>query len=142
MVARTMRRWVLILAMATLGVSQAQQVELLNDESGGEVEITRENRFEIIDLQGTFSLRLGKPGELRYMARDAETRREEIPVALWLDGSSLGLSPLVVLVFLFLWGWLWGIPGMILAVPVAAIIKIICANIPDLHIIAALMSNE
>lgn len=59
-----------------------------------------------------------------------------------LMGTGLGLSPLVVLVFLFFWGWLWGIPGMILAVPVAAVVKIVCANIPDLHFVAVLMSNK
>ena len=59
-----------------------------------------------------------------------------------LMGSGLGLSPLVVLFFLFFWGWLWGIPGMILAVPIAVVIRIICSNIPELNLIAALMSNE
>ncbi len=59
-----------------------------------------------------------------------------------LMGSGLGLSPLVVLFFLFFWGWLWGLPGMILAVPVAAIIKIICSNIPELKLVSVLMSKE
>ncbi len=59
-----------------------------------------------------------------------------------LMGRGLGLSPLVVLFFLFFWGWLWGFPGMILAVPIAAIIKIVCSNVPELEIIAALMSRD
>jgi AI-2 transport protein TqsA len=59
-----------------------------------------------------------------------------------LMGHGLGLSPLVVLFFLFFWGWLWGLPGMILAVPIAAIIKIVCTNVPELEIIAALMSKD
>lgn len=58
-----------------------------------------------------------------------------------LMGEGLGLSPLVVLFSLFFWGWLWGIPGMILAVPIAAIIKIVCSNIPSLEFVAALMSK-
>lgn len=57
-------------------------------------------------------------------------------------GQGLGLSPLVVLFFLFFWGWLWGLPGMILAVPIAAIVKIVCANIPELEPVAVLMSKE
>ncbi len=56
-------------------------------------------------------------------------------------GEGLDLSPLVVLFFLFFWGWLWGIPGMILAVPIAAVIKIVCSNIPDLNFIAVFMSR-
>jgi len=56
-------------------------------------------------------------------------------------GQSLGLSTLVVLFFLFFWGWLWGIPGMILSVPTAAIIKIVCSNIPSLNFMGELMSK-
>jgi predicted PurR-regulated permease PerM len=58
-----------------------------------------------------------------------------------LMGEGLGLSPLVVLFFLFFWGWLWGIPGMILAVPIAAVIKIVCSNIPELNFVAVFMSK-
>lgn len=58
-----------------------------------------------------------------------------------LMGEGLGLSPLVILFFLFFWGWLWGIPGMILAVPIAAIIKIVTSNIPELEFIAVFMSK-
>jgi len=58
-----------------------------------------------------------------------------------LMGQGLGLSPLVVLFSLFFWGWLWGIPGMILAVPIMAVIKIVCANIPALMPIAVIMSK-
>jgi predicted PurR-regulated permease PerM len=59
-----------------------------------------------------------------------------------LMGRGLGLSPLVVLFFLFFWGWLWGIPGMILAVPIAAVFKIVCSNIPELELVAVLMSKN
>jgi predicted PurR-regulated permease PerM len=58
-----------------------------------------------------------------------------------LMGESLDLSPLVILFFLFFWGWLWGIPGMILAVPIAAIVKIVLSNIPELDFIAVFMSK-
>jgi len=58
-----------------------------------------------------------------------------------LMGKGLDLSPLVILFFLFFWGWLWGIPGMILAVPIAAIVKIVTSNIPELEFIAVFMSR-
>ncbi len=58
-----------------------------------------------------------------------------------LMGEGLDLSPLVILFFLFFWGWLWGIPGMILAVPIAAIVKIVLSNIPELEFIAVFMSK-
>jgi AI-2 transport protein TqsA len=58
-----------------------------------------------------------------------------------LMGRGLDLSPLVVLFALFFWGWLWGIAGMILAVPIVAVVKIVCNNIPALKFIAVLMSS-
>jgi predicted PurR-regulated permease PerM len=58
-----------------------------------------------------------------------------------LMGKGLGLSPLAVLFSLFFWLWLWGIPGMILAVPILAIFKIVASNIPSLKIAEELMSK-
>jgi len=40
-------------------------------------------------------------------------------------GESLGLHPVVVLLALLLWGYLWGVPGMLLAVPITAVMKIV-----------------
>ena len=57
-------------------------------------------------------------------------------------GDRLGLSPLVLLVSLMIWGWIWGFTGLILAVPMMAIIKILCANISVLEPIAILMSSR
>ena len=54
---------------------------------------------------------------------------------------SLNLSPLLILLSLLFWGWLWGIWGMILAVPIMAILKIIFENVPALKPIAILMSG-
>ncbi len=59
-----------------------------------------------------------------------------------LAGQKLGLSPLVILLSLAFWGWLWGIVGMILAVPLTVIVKIILANIPETRPLATLISNE
>ena len=56
-------------------------------------------------------------------------------------GHGLGLSPLVVLFALFFWGWLWGIAGMVLAIPIAAMLRIVCENIPSLRSIAVMMSH-
>jgi predicted PurR-regulated permease PerM len=56
-------------------------------------------------------------------------------------GQRLGLSPLAILFALFFWGWLWGIPGMILAVPIMVILKIVCGNFPSLKFAEVLMSK-
>lgn len=57
------------------------------------------------------------------------------------EGSDLGISPFVILVSLSFWGWMWGFPGMILAVPLMVIVKIICENIELLHPIAILLGT-
>jgi AI-2 transport protein TqsA len=56
-------------------------------------------------------------------------------------GRGLGLSPLLVIFSLLFWGWLWGIPGMVLSIPFTALIKIVCENVPPLRPIAVLMGS-
>ena len=58
-----------------------------------------------------------------------------------IEGKNLGLSPFVILVSLSLWGYIWGFLGMILAVPLTVIIKIVCENIDDLKWIAIIIGN-
>lgn len=58
-----------------------------------------------------------------------------------LMGKELELSPLLVLFSLFFWAWLWGIPGMILAVPILAGMKIIFANVPALRFLETMMDK-
>jgi predicted PurR-regulated permease PerM len=57
-------------------------------------------------------------------------------------GDNLGLSPIVVLVSLVAWGWIWGFAGMILAVPMTVIIRIICENIPSLEPVSILLASQ
>ena len=40
-------------------------------------------------------------------------------------GRSLGLSPLVVLLSLLFWGWVWGGVGLLLAVPLTMVVKLL-----------------
>jgi predicted PurR-regulated permease PerM len=48
----------------------------------------------------------------------------------------------VVLLSLLIWGWLWGFAGMILAVPMMVIIKIVCENVPVLESISILLGSR
>jgi predicted PurR-regulated permease PerM len=47
-------------------------------------------------------------------------------------GRRLTLNPVAVFLALLIWGWLWGIPGILLAVPLLATFKIFCDNIEPL----------
>jgi predicted PurR-regulated permease PerM len=55
-------------------------------------------------------------------------------------GRSLTLNPILILVALAFWGWMWGISGMILAVPILATFKIFCDHIEPMAPIAEFMS--
>jgi predicted PurR-regulated permease PerM len=57
-------------------------------------------------------------------------------------GDNLGLSPIVILISLVCWGWIWGFAGMILAVPMMVIIKIFCENIPFLEPLSILLGSR
>ncbi len=57
------------------------------------------------------------------------------------EGSDLGLSPFMILVSLSLFGWIWGFVGMIMAVPLMVIIKIVAENTEVLHPFAVLIGN-
>lgn len=61
-----------------------------------------------------------------------------------LMGDRLGLNPLVILLALLLWGYLWGIPGMFLSVPLTAVIQIIISDSdsPNLKFLNDLLSGS
>ena len=58
----------------------------------------------------------------------------------WVMGRSLSLNPVIILLSLMFWGWLWGIVGVILAVPVLAAFKIFCAHIKPMEPLAEFLS--
>lgn len=57
-------------------------------------------------------------------------------------GNTLNLSPILILFSLIFWGYLWGIVGMFLAVPIMSMIKIILSKFDGTKAISLLMSNE
>jgi AI-2 transport protein TqsA len=58
-----------------------------------------------------------------------------------LMAKDISLSPLLVLFSLFFWGWLWGIPGMILAVPLLTAARIFFENVPSLRFLGTMMDR-
>ena len=58
----------------------------------------------------------------------------------WVMGCSLSLNPVMILLSLMFWGWLWGIVGVILAVPILAAFKIFCAHIKPMEPLAEFLS--
>lgn len=52
------------------------------------------------------------------------------PLAL---GQTIDLNPLAIILWLMIWGWMWGILGLLLAVPMLVCVKIICSRVEGLH---------
>jgi len=59
-----------------------------------------------------------------------------------LMGRQLNLSPLVIILSLAFWGTLWGIVGMILCVPFAVMIMIICGHFAPTRPVAIMLSAD
>ena len=58
----------------------------------------------------------------------------------WVMGRSLTLNPVIILLSLTFWGWMWGIVGIILAVPILAAFKIFCAHTKPMEPLAEFLS--
>ncbi len=57
-------------------------------------------------------------------------------------GKSFSINIITVLVMLMFWGFLWGIPGLIMAIPITVFIKIILEQFPSTKRIADLLSGS
>jgi predicted PurR-regulated permease PerM len=57
------------------------------------------------------------------------------------QGRSMRLSPIAILLWLLIWGWLWGIPGALLAVPMLTCAKLICERVRGWEWFAAIVSR-
>lgn len=56
-------------------------------------------------------------------------------------GRRLALNPLLVLLSLALWGWLWGIVGVLIAVPMLAVVKIVAEQVAPLRPLSILLGR-
>ncbi len=57
-------------------------------------------------------------------------------------GRRLTLNPIMVFGAILFWGWMWGIVGVFLAVPILASIKIICDDVEWLRLVGQILSSE
>lgn len=54
----------------------------------------------------------------------------------------LELNTVVVFIAVALWAWLWSIAGMIVAVPILVMVRVLCEHIPGLEKVANFLSGE
>lgn len=58
------------------------------------------------------------------------------------EARTLQVSSLLVLISIIFWGWIWGIPGMILGVPMTITMITIFSHIKPMQPLATLLSSE
>ena len=58
-----------------------------------------------------------------------------------LMGKSFKINIIAVLVMLMLWGFIWGIPGLIMAIPITVFIKIILDQFPNSKVLSSLLAG-
>tara|TARA_B110000967_G_scaffold175417_1_gene188165 strand:- start:3510 stop:4562 length:1053 start_codon:yes stop_codon:yes gene_type:complete len=58
-----------------------------------------------------------------------------------LMGKSFSINVITILVMLMFWGFLWGVPGMILCIPITVFIKILLEQFPKTKVISNLMAG-
>jgi predicted PurR-regulated permease PerM len=56
-------------------------------------------------------------------------------------GRSMSLNPIMVFLAVVVWGWMWGIGGVLIAVPVLGIAKIVCEHFRSLRPLADLIGH-
>ena len=59
-----------------------------------------------------------------------------------LMGRRFGLSTLVVIISVLFWGWIWGPVGMLLAVPLTMVVKVMLENSNELRWISVAITKE
>lgn len=59
-----------------------------------------------------------------------------------LTGRSLTLNPVVIFVSMLVWGWLWGVVGALMAVPILMTFKICCDHLDSLSAIGEFLSGR
>jgi AI-2 transport protein TqsA len=63
-------------------------------------------------------------------------------VAPTLQGRSLSLTPMAVILALSVWSWMWGVAGALIAVPMTSAAVVLCQHFPGVRWIAALLSDD
>ncbi len=59
----------------------------------------------------------------------------------WLTSRTSSMSPVAVFVSVLAWGWLWGLWGLLLGIPVMMAVKAVCDRVEDLKAVSELLGD-
>ncbi|MEX0759074.1 MAG: AI-2E family transporter [Tistlia sp.] len=75
---------------------------------------------------------------LAYLALTSLEGQLVTPLLL---GRNLEMNAVAILIALAFWGWLWGLAGMLIAVPLLIVMKAVCEHFEDTRAIAEFLSR-
>ena len=59
----------------------------------------------------------------------------------WLTSRSSSMNPVAVFVGVIFWGWLWGVWGLLLGIPIMMVVKAVCDRVEDLQPLGELLGD-
>ncbi|MFS2007586.1 AI-2E family transporter [Duganella sp. CT11-25] len=62
-------------------------------------------------------------------------------IATWMTGRFARMNPAAVFVSLLFWGWLWGVWGLLLGVPLIVIVKVVAERVEGMEVVAELLGE-
>ena len=62
-------------------------------------------------------------------------------VTTWMTGRIAGMNAAAIFISLLFWGWLWGIWGMLLSIPIIVIVKVVSEHVEQLQPVAELLGE-
>jgi predicted PurR-regulated permease PerM len=62
-------------------------------------------------------------------------------VATWMTGRIARMNAAAVFVSLLFWGWLWGVWGLLLGVPVVVVLKVVAERVEGMEVLAELLGE-
>jgi predicted PurR-regulated permease PerM len=62
-------------------------------------------------------------------------------VTTWMVGRIAHMNSAAVFISLLFWGWLWGVWGMLLSIPIIVIVKVVSQHVEQLHPMAELLGD-
>ncbi|MBT0964235.1 AI-2E family transporter [Denitromonas sp. IR12] len=62
-------------------------------------------------------------------------------VTTWMTGKIAKMNTAAIFISLLFWGWLWGVWGMLLSIPIIVIVKVVSQNVVQLQPVAELLGE-
>ena len=94
--------------------------------------------LELVCVQSFDSLGLALAAPVILLVLVGLTAEVVTPMVL---GRGLLLNPVAIFIAIMLWGWLWGLAGVLLAVPMLASFNIICERVEPLNGVAEFLTT-